>query len=289
MIYDLHVHSFFSPDAVGHPRSCLKAAHKACVTHLAVADHDTTHHIEPFLAEANGCEVTIIPAIELSCAVKQMEIPEVHLLCYFPRTRNRPWQSESVASAVDEITNCREMQLVELLSRAGISPNWWQVARSELAEHGQIHPQAAPSTHLFKRHASIFKSHEWEKIKEVRAIAKAQNLPGIDQPIFPEATRIIGIMRDAGATVVLAHPGRYGLASDTLLSMISTLYSSGIQGIEAVYLPRFEETQTMLSIARDFDAIVTVGSDTHDLAQTASSREYADFLCQAGRYTTFPF
>lgn len=77
-----------------------------------------------------------------------------------------------------------------------------------------------------------------------------------------QAREAIDIIHDAGGTAVLAHPGL--IATDDLRTEVRELVNFGLQGIEAFYpLHTDSLVSECLDYARDFDLLVTCGSDYH--------------------------
>ena len=252
------------------------------LTHISVADHDTNSHINPFINEASNSGVLFIPAIEISCAVSVAKLSEIHILCYFPRTKNKPWNSSGVKKVLTETFYARESYISDMISRADYSPNLWRDARKILAAQNEIANDVVPGTHILKRYSKFSTSHEWDRIAEVREKTRNFNQPGISWPQFLEATSVIEIMHEAGAITVLAHPGRYKLDEKLLKKMIYHLRRYGLDGIEAGYIPQHNETIKMLSIAKEASCLSTIGSDNHNLNQSITSCNYPNSLHQLG-------
>ena len=79
--FDLHVHSFFSPDAADSPEDLIAAARARGLSGLAITDHDTCEAHDDLrskgLLREDGAAVDgflIVPGVEVSTA-------EGHLLC----------------------------------------------------------------------------------------------------------------------------------------------------------------------------------------------------------------
>jgi predicted metal-dependent phosphoesterase TrpH len=91
--FDLHVHSFFSPDAASSPEELIAAARARGLSGIAITDHDTCD-VHKYLIE-NGLErpdglaaqgFLVVPGVEVSTA-------EGHLLCIgtlLPDMRGQP-------------------------------------------------------------------------------------------------------------------------------------------------------------------------------------------------------
>ncbi len=101
--FDLHLHTFFSKDALGSPENMVAAAKKKGLSGIAITDHDTCEGVEYLRCKgwirADGEAVDgflIIPGVEVSTA-------HGHLLCLgttLPRMRGR--HAKEVVAAIHE-------------------------------------------------------------------------------------------------------------------------------------------------------------------------------------------
>ncbi len=82
-----------------------------------------------------------------------------------------------------------------------------------------------------------------------------------ERPSFGEAIRVI---RGAGGIPVLAHPFSLNLEKEALRGLLEKMVASGLEGIE-VYYPEHspEDMEYFLFLAKEFDLVVTGGSDFH--------------------------
>jgi len=82
------------------------------------------------------------------------------------------------------------------------------------------------------------------------------------------ADRVISAIHQAGGIAVLAHPARYRLDAQSLITAAATL---GIDGVEAYYAygnpspwtPSPDQTKTVKDLADRFNLLVTCGTDSH--------------------------
>lgn len=101
--FDLHLHTFFSHDAVGSPEAMIAAAKKKGLSGIAITDHDTCEGVEYLrrkgLIRDDGEAVEgflIVPGVEVSTR-------EGHLLCLgttLPYMKRKP--AVEVVSAIQE-------------------------------------------------------------------------------------------------------------------------------------------------------------------------------------------
>jgi len=91
----------------------------------------------------------------------------------------------------------------------------------------------------------------------------------VDRYRLPPAD-CVQLIRAAGGVAVLAHPLTLGLAPGRLRAAVGELAAGGLGGIEVFYP---EHTQALrklyLTLAEEFDLVVTGGSDYHGDANPA--------------------
>jgi predicted metal-dependent phosphoesterase TrpH len=74
----------------------------------------------------------------------------------------------------------------------------------------------------------------------------------------------IEAIRSAGGLSVLAHPQTLSLTNDELSDLLARLASLGLAGVEAYYYSHSEEeTELYVSLASQYDLVVTGGTDFH--------------------------
>ncbi len=81
---DLHIHSCLSPcgSLEMGPEAVIAKAIEKNLTHIAIADHNSTQNIRAFCSVAQRHGIYCIPAIEVTSA------EEAHILCYFDSIEN---------------------------------------------------------------------------------------------------------------------------------------------------------------------------------------------------------
>lgn len=97
MKFDLHVHSSFSPDAIGSPAAICRAALRKGLHGFALTDHDTTDGWERVGRAAETAGLLFIPGVERKVSVQGRVVGEV--LCLFLR---RPVRSDDLEAVLAE-------------------------------------------------------------------------------------------------------------------------------------------------------------------------------------------
>ncbi len=247
-IIDLHTHSTAS-DGSFTPSELAREAARAGVAAIALTDHDSVSGIAEITAAGEECGLEVIAGVELST---EYENEEVHVVGLFIDPENEALRGQ-LRRFVENRDN-RNVQIIEKLAEAGfsITPEAVYeanpdsvVARPHIARYLVATGQAADVAEVFDRYIAAGKPCYVERYK-----------------ITP--VEAVHLIHEAGGLAILAHPCLYKLPRETLLYMITELKEAGLDGIEALY-SRNEGTdeEEYLKIARDFDLLVSGGSDFH--------------------------
>lgn len=241
---DLHAHTTAS-DGQHAPAELMELAHRAGVTCLAVTDHDTVAGLSEAGEAARARGIELVPGIELSAFLFRKEI---HILGHFvspeePRLGrfSEHLRGERHARMEQMVTKMRELgypvSMEDVLAIAGDA----HLARPHLARALVAKGYCLDTREAFDRFL------------------------GDGKPAFVDRYRLgadeaIDLIRNAGGTATLAHPG----VSKVERHEISQLKEAGLSGIEVFHsdhpLPLREK---LLQLARELDLVPTAGSDFH--------------------------
>lgn len=245
---DLHLHTIYS-DGTYTPEELINKASAKGITTVAITDHDTVEAIEPAIEIAGRKNIEVIPAIELTCEYKGLEI---HILGYFIEYNNKELLKK--LSFLRENRRERMYVMIEKLKKMNIKIEAEQVFKLTVGNVvGRLHLARA-----------------LVEAGYVHSIYEAfQKYIGEQSPAYVCGFRLspyeaIRLIRQNRGISVLAHP--YSLKRDDL---ISVFVGYGIRGLE-VYYP--EHTKTMTSHYKDladkYGLLVTGGSDCHGNAKS---------------------
>ena len=269
MDVDLHIHSNVS-DGVLAPGAVVDAAAEAKLDAIAIADHDTVLGLAEALEAARKCPVEVIPAIEVSTTLEEVEL---HILGYFVDPSN----SELLAH-VEDATSRREVRLrkmVARLSEQGIEISFGAVSSGSPGIGTLGRPHLA--------RAMVDAGY-------VNTIAEAFDLyiGNAHSAYIPTGLlgprEAIGLIERAGGIPIWAHPPkRY------LYEFLPALRASGLRGLE-VYRPRTTRARVLQleRTAREMGLLVSGGSDWHGPEQgrlgefRVGASEVAELLAEGG-------
>lgn len=249
MLGDLHCHSIYSDGSVSPAQLC-KYALRQHLTHIALTDHDTMKGIPSLTEAARDTPLRIIPGVE--CTTKDPRTNRsVHVLCYAP-------QKKEVLFPLIKDTSYKR-----------------KLAKLSMAEQiEKIYPlfKAEDCIHLARDSASIFESHLMQALSN----AGYTNVPfgslmkeligktgSCYVPIsYPDTFEVIDLMHQANGVVVIAHPGQF----DSIDLCLHLAKEHQIHGIECMHYKNSSTvTEKCLSIAQQYNLLVTGGSDFHGM------------------------
>jgi predicted metal-dependent phosphoesterase TrpH len=244
---DLHLHTLFS-DGTLTPVELVKRASVLGVGCISVVDHDSVEGVAPAIEAGREAEVEVIPGIELTA---EYEGAEIHILGYFIDHADKGLKQK--LEGLRESRKERIFKITAKLNRMGL-------------------PLKAESVLKLTNGGSVGRLH----------VARALVKEGLVGNIYEAFNKFIGdkcegyvggfrytpleaikVIKSYGGIAVMAHP--YTVRNDAL---ILECVKHGLKGLE-VYYP--EHSQGMinfyLKMAKDFNLLVTGGSDYHGEAK----------------------
>lgn len=246
---DLHVHSNRS-DGTYTPAALVQYAVEKNLTAFALTDHDTTEGLDEALQAAEGQPVTVIPGIEFSTAYEDKDI---HILgLYIDHT------APAFRSALQDFIHSRENRNKKMCRRlqeyAGIDITYEKLLA------------AFPDAVLTRAHyARYLLDHGY-----VRSMPEAfERYIGDRAPCYVPREKVtpmqaVELILSANGIPVLAHPPLYHMSDERLNRLLASLTEHGLTGIEAIYSTYTAgETTHMKSLARQYQLLLTGGSDFH--------------------------
>ena len=240
---DLHVHSTAS-DGTLTPSDLVALAVERGLRVLAITDHDSVEGVDEALAAAEGTELIVVPALELSAAEQGHD---VHMLGYFVRHRD-PVLRETLAR-LRAARLARAQTMVEQLSEAGFVVSIDDVLA--LAEGGAVGRSHVARALVGAGHANDIRD-------------AFSRLIGRGRPFYVgkearSAIEAIGIIHEADGLAVIAHPG---VSHDE--EIVEELVAAGLDGIEAYHADHTpDQRRHFAEVAERHGLLVTGGTDFH--------------------------
>ncbi len=245
---DLHTHTTAS-DGTLSPTELVREAASLGLRAVAITDHDTVGGLSEALHAGGDANVEVIPGCELSIDFPSGQMHLVGLFLPDPPTGLR-----ATLQDLQDRRNNRNDRILAKLQEAGVDVTLKEI--QELAGE-----------------ASIGRPHI------ARVLVQKGMVEDIDQAfqkyIGPggaayvpkdklEPERAIEVLKREGATVILAHPYTLEISTQELRELLGRLKEQGLDGMEAYYSDHTpEQTETYLRLCREYDLLVSGGSDFH--------------------------
>lgn len=253
---DLHTHTDQS-DGTASPAQLVYQAAAIGLEALGITDHDilTGYDLaQPFAAEA-GLE--LICGVELSTRPQQQpgekRPPSVHLLAYFlnapPPATFRDWLLQQQASR-----RRRNLDLVAKLNSLGV-----EITLEEVQALGR---NLTGRPHFAQ---ILLKKSYVQTAQEAFDVYLADDAKASVEREEPALIEAVERVYAAGGLASLAHPVRLPRPDRASLEvLLASLCAVGLEGLEVYHSEHSpQETALYLSLTRQFDLIVTGGSDYH--------------------------
>ena len=262
---DLHCHTLHS-DGQRSPEELLAEAAGAGVTVLSLTDHDTISGVPAAMTAATQRGIRLVPGIELSC---ELHGREVHILGHF---------LDPACTALLQLASEMLAERRERMER--------MVARAQAAGFTAVTLErviaASGGENLGRPHLAraLVDSGHASSVKD--AFDRFLHSRG---PLWVDRRRLsvadaVELVRTAGGTSSIAHPGANGISRQELKKCADT----GLDAVEAIH-PDHVPTQVQAyeRWAKELRLQVTAGSDYHGPA-VQPDRKLGDRVLSAERF-----
>lgn len=245
---DMHIHTEAS-DGTWTPQSLIKECKNINIEMLSVTDHDSVSNIENMITLSEICGIYFIPGVEISSTYENKLF---HILAYGISRNNIALQrmlssnthllqkkdDDSILTLINEGYN---IDFEEYLSYKNDSSRGGWKTLNFLIDKG-----------FCKDTNDFFGNLFTGKLK-------------IPFPIFPHPKTVIQIIKEAGGTPILAHPGSTLVNKDIeIIKVLDQFKVFGIEGIECYHISHDEKT---VAYCKEWclknDMQITGGSDSH--------------------------
>lgn len=253
-LLDLHMHSTAS-DGTLSPSSLIDQITQAEGDRSVVAltDHDTTAGIDEYIqaAEKSPANITVIPGVEISTDYMGEEI---HILGLGIR-----WNDENLNSRLEEFRHSRDnrnIRIIDKMKAAG-----FDISLSDIKPKKKGAAVARPDI----ARALVDKGY-CKTVQEAFDRYISEDGPFFADRIMPGPETVIGLIKSAGGTAVLAHVLQYRkhFSDEELVTMVRTLSDAGLGGIETYYSGYGScDIAFIQELASEFRLFCTAGSDYH--------------------------
>jgi len=241
---DLHSHSLAS-DGQYPPAEVAALAAEAGLSAWALCDHDTVAGLLPAAESAARLGLRFIPGIELSAFLERREI---HLLGHFVDPVH-----PTLTAFEDFLADHRRERMraiVQRLAALGV-----QVTEAAIERHSGGKTLGRP--HVAR---AIVESGAVATVREAFDRYLGEGQPAYVARYRLEAADAVALVRGAGGTVTIAHPG----VSKLEVAEVARLAAVGVSGIEAHHPDHNPSVrEKYLRAAALHGLVATAGSDYH--------------------------
>jgi 3',5'-nucleoside bisphosphate phosphatase len=250
---DLHLHTYYS-DGRASPQELVEHAASLGMQTIAITDHDNARGSREARPFAEQLGINLIPAVELTCRWNASQAPpgktDIDVLGYF-LDLERPEFLAFEAQILDDFHERTDIGCWYLTAEGYTMTR--QDVLKENPHYAGTHPLILAV--MRKGYAASYE----------RALEQVDTIWKNVRPSSFTIDQVISMIRQTGGVPVLAHPTIVPWPSGWLNAQaIQELAEMGLEGME-IYHPRLnpEARQYFLSLANQFDLLVTGGSDDH--------------------------
>jgi hypothetical protein len=258
---DLHSHSKASDGEL--PAAEVAALAKAAgLAVWGLSDHDTVAGLEDAARAAAAHGLRLVPGIELSAF---LDAKEIHLLGHFIDPAHPSMHDFEDFLAVKR--RIRMEEIIEKLRALGI-----RLAVADIVKWSGGKTIGRP--HVAR---AIVETGAVGSVKEAFDRYLGEGRPGYVQRYRLEAEEAVRLVRGAGGTVTVAHPGVSRLERVEL----RRLRAAGVDGLEVLHVDHVpSQREKYLRIAEELGLVPTAGSDYHG-ANVSPDRRLGDVTMPA--------
>lgn len=249
---DLHTHTYHS-DGTRSSREVIDVARSHGIDIVGISDHDNLAAFYEIKSYADERGVTLIPAVELSCAFEGVD---VHILAYaFDPLDERV---DARLRSFRETRQARGHAMVERLRSLGYDIRRERV--DQLAAGGALgRPHVA---------RALVEAGYVSSVDEAFDTLLGAGKPGyVDKERF-RIGEAVSLIRSAGGVTSIAHPSLY----PDHARIVPRVLDSGVDAVE-VFHPDVPESDREMytNLARFRGKFVTGGSDDHGTVKTCQT------------------
>ncbi|OUQ29647.1 phosphatase [Massilimicrobiota sp. An134] len=259
---DLHMHSMYSDDGEYTPTQLVDMCHEAGVKIIAIADHNWVKANEEAKKHADELGMTYIPAIEIDCTYKGVNL---HVLGYGIDNQEvfnqlgEDIEKQEIACSMKklELTNALGFDLkkeqLDALSTNGVYTG--EMFGEALLNDSRYddHELLKPYRQGGERSDNPYVNFYWDYY--------AQGKPCYTEIHFPTLEETIQLIHQHGGVALLAHPGNNLKGQFELFDEMVAL---GLDGVECFSSYHTTETnEYFYNKAKELNVLYTCGSDFH--------------------------
>ncbi len=265
-LYDFHIHSEFSVDAVSSTDEIAKTLKENNIKGFSITDHDSISSIPGAKKSAKRYGLNYLTGVEMNVVCDTAWAPNsyhYHLVCL--------GFNENDSNIKKMIQNARENEierskiLIKHLVKNGYHFEW-----SEAEEFvKELNPNGNQDITLFLFYKLGIKKGYWGNAQEA-----SLNVNKIYEELRPGFIRkerietVIEKIHNAGGITIIAHPYVYFKNNSDIEKQIKFMVNAGAKGLEVYYKNHNKKQQEfLLSIADKYNLLISGGLDNHSIKE----------------------
>jgi len=245
---DLHTHSTAS-DGTLKPSELVAAAVAAGLRAIALTDHDTVRGLPEACAAGRELGLEVIGGCELSV---EFERGSMHLLGLW--VPEQPTRLHIALEHLSDLRKTRNENIIANLNSYGVEISYDELER--ITDGGSIGRPHFAQLLVEKGLAVNFQDAFLNWLRPgTKGYAPKEKL---------SPRQAIALLKDEGATVILAHPCTLKVEKDELENVLRELKDFGLDGVEVFYSMHTQaQTNFYADLCRKLDLLLSAGSDFH--------------------------
>lgn len=256
MRIDLHSHTTVS-DGKLSPAELITHAIASGVDMLAITDHDSIDAYQ-LIPDRPALPFRLIAGIEFST---QWMKTDVHILGL-----NVDLDSKALKTGITAQQTFRYERASQIAYRLTLELGITNPIEAVRALASSDHAIGRPHFARYLVETGVVRDDQ-EAFKKYLGIGKKAYI----KPTWAELPEVIGWIRAAGGTAVIAHPMKYKLTRTRLLKLVDTFSEAGGQGIEVISGNQTSDiTADLARICEKRQLLASCGSDFHGHEQVWS-------------------
>lgn len=267
---DLHMHSHWS-DGELSPEELIRECKKLNLKIVSLTDHETVWGVEEAIQKGQEIGVTVIPGIEFSCNFNN---EEHHILGYFIDYKNA-----ELLEFLREVGRRRRERFLKMIEK--IKGLGFEVEYSDAKKYAKgvlARPHLARAVIKNEKNLPLLNELGIDT-KYERGFFKRYLAEGKEAYVDwerPDIFEIISLIKKLGGIAIWAHPLWKSKSLKKVKKSLAEFKKAGLAGIEVFY-PWHSgwQTKKLYQISKEFNLLVSAGSDFHSFAFNMYSRIFA--------------
>jgi len=274
---DLHNHTQASDGDFSSEALVIQAKEKG-IKALGVSDHDTLGGLEAAVIAGDKAGVEVVPGVEISIRfTRPFFTGTLHVLAYFSRQRLtdqgfcRRFNTLLSGGRGKGLVHARIKKINDIFGPGGKSPI---LDRNLVFEDISVYAANASRRHFALALSERFGIDDKETVNQIIGNNSPAYLPsGVELDLAGQ------FLKKEPVVAVLAHPAAGSFPGEghykevlppveTVEKLLPEFLAAGVQGLEVFYPGHtVEHRALLLNWARQYDLLVTGGSDCHDASE----------------------